>query len=49
LIDYFAVVGNIDAIHFKRRAFVYQVEQCWKCIAETYAASAAMTDVIDTL
>jgi hypothetical protein len=49
LIDYLAVVGNIDAIHFKSWAFIYQVEQCWKCIAETYTASAAMTYVIDTL
>jgi hypothetical protein len=49
LIDYLAVVGNVDAIHFKSGAFVYQVEQCWECIAETYTAPAAMTDVINTL
>jgi hypothetical protein len=49
LIDYLAVVGNIDAVDFQSRAFVYQVKQCWEGVAETDTASAAMTDVIDSL
>jgi hypothetical protein len=49
LIDHFGVVSDSDAIHFHGVALVHQIKQSWKSIAETYAAAAAMTDVVNTL
>jgi len=49
LIYYLFIIGHIDTVYFQSFAFIHEVEQSWKCIAEADTTSAAMADVIDAL
>ena len=49
LVDHFVIVSNIDAIDFECWTFIDQIKQGREGIAETHAASTAMTNIIDAL
>ena len=49
LVDHFPVVFFVHAIHFKRGAFVNQIEQGGKRAAKAHTTAAAMANIEDTL